>query len=150
MAQVAIKQGAVVHVMTRSPAAQRLALDLGAASAVGADDAPPEPLDAVIRFAPVGTHAPPALRALDRGGMCVVAGIHLTDIPPLNYEHELFYEKEIRSVTANTRVDGEELLRLAATLDLRPTTTVRPLTAAADTLADLAADAYEGAAVLVP
>ncbi|GAA1641658.1 zinc-dependent alcohol dehydrogenase family protein [Georgenia ruanii] len=150
VAQVAIRQGAVVHVMTRSPAARRLALDLGAASAVGADAAPPEPLDAVILFAPVGTLVPPALRALDRGGVCVIAGIHLTDIPPLSYEREVFYEKEIRSVTANTRVDGEELLRLAVTLDLRPTTTVRPLAAAADTLADLAADAYEGAAVLVP
>jgi alcohol dehydrogenase, propanol-preferring len=150
VAQVALRQGAVVHVMTRSPAAQRLALDLGATSAGGADDPPPEPLDAVILFAPVGTLVPPALRALDRGGICVIAGIHLTDIPSLRYEEELFYEKEIRSVTANTRVDGEELLRLAGTLGLRPTTTVRPLTAAADTLADLAADAYEGAAVVVP
>lgn len=150
VAQVAIRQGAVVHVMTRSPAAQQLALELGAASAGEADAEPPEHLDAAILFAPVGHLVPPALRALDRGGVCVVAGIHLTDIPPLNYERELFYEKELRSVTANTRVDGEELLRLATALDLRPTTTVRPLTAASDTLADLAADAYEGAAVLVP
>ncbi|MFH5824022.1 zinc-dependent alcohol dehydrogenase family protein [Georgenia sp. AZ-5] len=150
VAQVAIRQGAVVHVLTRSARAQRLALDLGAASAGEADAAPPEPLDAAILFAPVGHLVPTALRALDRGGVLVIAGIHLSDVPALVYERELFYEKEIRSVTASTRADGEELLRLAATLGLRPTTTVRPLSAAAETLADLAADAYEGAAVLVP
>jgi propanol-preferring alcohol dehydrogenase len=150
VAQVAVRQGAAVHVMTRSPAAQRLALELGAASASDAAAEPPEPLDAAILFAPVGTLVPPALRALDRGGVCVIAGIHLTDVPALDHERELSYEREIRSVTANTRADGDEFLRLAAALDLRPTTTVRPLAAAADTLADLAADAYEGAAVLVP
>ncbi|MCK6209588.1 zinc-dependent alcohol dehydrogenase family protein [Georgenia sp. EYE_87] len=150
VAQVAVRQGATVHVMTRSPAAQRLALELGAASASGADAEPPEPLDAAVVFAPVGTLVPPALRALDRGGVCVVAGIHLTDVPALDYERELFYERELRSVTASTRADGDEFLRLAAALDVRPATTVRPLAAAADTLADLAADAYEGAAVLVP
>jgi len=150
VAQVAVRQGAVVHVMTRSPAARRLALELGAASASDADAEPPEPLDAAILFAPVGTLVPPALRALDRGGSCVIAGIHLTDVPSLDYERELFHERELRSVTANTRADGDEFLRLAATMNLRPTTTVRPLAAAADTLADLAADAYEGAAVLVP
>ena len=98
----------------------------------------------------MGPLVPPALRALDRGGVLVIAGSHLTDVPPLVYETELFYEKEIRSVTANTRADGEELLRLAITLDLRPTTVIRPLSAAHATLVDLAADAYEGAAVLVP
>ncbi|WP_152190045.1 zinc-dependent alcohol dehydrogenase family protein [Georgenia satyanarayanai] len=150
VAQVAVRQGAVVHVMTRAPAARALALELGAASVGEAAAPPPEPLDAAILFAPVGDLVPPALRALDRGGICVVAGIHLSDIPPLVYERELFYEKELRSVTANTRTDGAEFLRLAAALDIRPRTHTRPLTEAADTLADLAADRYEGAAVLVP
>ena len=150
VAQIAVAQGATVHVMTRSERARELALQLGAASAVGATDAPPEPLDAVVLFAPVGELVPPALRALDRGGVAVIAGIHLSDIPSIVYEDELFYEKEIRSVTANTRADGEELLRLAATLGIEPTTTARPLSAAAETLSDLAADAYEGAAVLLP
>ncbi|WP_337678342.1 hypothetical protein [Ornithinimicrobium humiphilum] len=136
--------------MTRSPRAQELALRLGAASVTGAADAPPEPLDAAILFAPVGDLVPPALRALDRGGIAVVAGIHLTDVPPLVYERELFYEKELRSVTANTRADGEELLTLAVTLGLDPTVTARRFVEADDTLRDLAADAYEGAAVLVP
>ena len=107
VAQVAVRQGAVVHVMTRSRAAQALALELGVASASGAADPPPEPLDAAILFAPVGDLVPVVLRALDRGGVCVLAGIHLSVIPPLVYEQELFYEKEIRSVTANTRADGE-------------------------------------------
>ncbi|HSO69686.1 MAG TPA: zinc-dependent alcohol dehydrogenase family protein [Arachnia sp.] len=150
VAQVALAQGAVVHVLTRSGRARQLALELGAASAGAADAMPPEPLDAAIMFAPAGTLVPPALRALDRGGVLVLAGIHLTDVPPLVYERELFYEKEIRSVTANTRADGEELLRLADRLGLRPTVHVRPLADVARTLADLAADRYEGAAVIVP
>ncbi|KQX62102.1 zinc-dependent alcohol dehydrogenase family protein [Angustibacter sp. Root456] len=148
--QVAVAQGATVHVLTRSQAAQRLALSLGAASVAGAFDQPPEPLDAAICFAPVGTLVPVALRALDRGGVLVVAGIHLTDVPPLVYERELFYEKQVRSVTANTRADGDELLRLAANLSLLPHVVERSLSQAQATLADLAADAYAGAAVLVP
>ena len=147
--QVAVAQGLTVHVLTRSAAAQRLALSLGAASAAGAFDQPPEPLDAAICFAPVGTLVPIALRALDRGGVLVIAGIHLSDVPPLAYERELFYEKQVRSVTANTRADGEELLRLAATLAVRPHVVERSFDQAQTTLADLAADRYAGAAVLV-
>jgi propanol-preferring alcohol dehydrogenase len=147
--QVAVAQGATVHVLTRSVAAQRLALSLGAASASGAFDEPPEPLDAAVLFAPVGTLVPVAMRALDRGGVLAVAGIHLSDVPPLVYERELFYEKQIRSVTANTRADGAEFLRLAANLGLRPQVVRRAFEEASATLADLAGDAYEGAAVLV-
>ncbi|MGB3954080.1 MAG: alcohol dehydrogenase, partial [Brooklawnia sp.] len=84
------------------------------------------------------------------GGVCVLAGIHLSVIPPLVYEQELFYEKEIRSVTANTRADGEEFLRLAGALGITPRVQTRPMSAADETLADLAAGRYEGAAVLVP
>jgi len=148
VAQVAVAQGATVHVMTRSGPARKLALDLGAASATGAED-PPEPLDAAILFAPAGELVPPALRALDRGGVLVLAGIHLTDVPILNYQRELFLEKEIRSVTANTRADGEEFLRLASALRIIPTVVRRPMTEADRTLADLAAGRYEGAAVLI-
>ena len=150
VAQLALRQGAEVHVMTRSEPDQELARELGASSVQGAADPPPVPLDAAILFAPVGTLVPPALRALDRGGVLVLAGIHLTDVPPLEYEHELFYEKEVRSVTANTRADGDELLRLARALDVRPRVHVRGLDEAAAVLADLAADRYAGAAVLVP
>jgi propanol-preferring alcohol dehydrogenase len=148
VAQVALAQGATVHVLTRSRRAQRLALDLGAHSAAGADDEPPEALDAAILFAPVGTLVPVALRALDRGGVLSIAGIHLSDVPALNYARELFQEREVRSVTANTRADGEEFLRLAAALGVRPTVDVRPFETADRALADLAADRVTGAAVL--
>ena len=148
-AQVGLAQGATVHVMTRAAAAQRHALDLGAHSAGPADAGPPEPLDAAILFAPAGELVPPALAALDRGGTLAIAGIHLSDVPPLGYQRHLFMERQIRSVTANTRADGEEFLALAARLGLRVTATPYPLDAADRALADLANDRVTGAAVLV-
>ncbi len=147
-AQLAIAQGATVHVLTRSAAARRLARDLGAASAGDAYDAPPEPLDAAILFAPVGDLVPVALAALDRGGTLSVAGIHLSDIPVLNYERHLFQERQLVSVTANTREDGHEFLALAARHPLHVTTTPYPFTEADRALRDLAADRVDGAAVL--
>ncbi|MEV4622267.1 zinc-dependent alcohol dehydrogenase family protein [Asanoa sp. NPDC049573] len=150
IAQVAIAQGATVHVMTRSPAAQRLALELGAASAGFDQDRPPEKLAAAILFAPVGTLVPVALAALDRGGTLAVAGIHLSDIPTLNYERHLFEERTLRSVTANTRADGRAFL--AEALARPPKVHVRryPLAEAGTALADLAADRVDGVAVLLP
>jgi len=150
VAQVALAQGATVHVLTRSVQARALALELGAASAGAADAAPPEPLDAAVLFAPAGELVPVAMRALDQGGTLAVAGIHLSDVPSLNYAAELFREKQLRSVTANTRADGEEFLRLAAALHVRPHVQPRPLAEADRALADLAADKITGAAVLVP
>jgi propanol-preferring alcohol dehydrogenase len=149
IAQVALAQGATVHALTRGEASQRLALELGAASAGGAYDSPPEPLDSAILFAPVGDLVPVAMRALDRGGILAVAGIHLTDTPPLNYEHELFYEKELRSVTSNTRHDGREFLALALQYHVRATTHVYPMSQAQQALQDLKAGVFDGAAVLV-
>jgi alcohol dehydrogenase, propanol-preferring len=149
IAQVALAQGATVHALTRGEASQRLALQLGAASAAGAYDSPPEPLDSAILFAPVGDLVPVAMRALDRGGVLAVAGIHLTDTPPLNYERELFYEKELRSVTSNTRRDGKEFLELAVRYHVRATTHVYPMSQAQQALQDLKAGAFDGAAVLV-
>jgi propanol-preferring alcohol dehydrogenase len=148
-AQVALAQGATVHALTRGEASQRLALELGAASAGGAYDSPPEPLDSAILFAPVGDLVPVAMRALDRGGVLAVAGIHLTDVPTLNYEHELFYEKELRSVTSNTRHDGREFLDLAIGHGVRATTHVYPMSQAQQALQDLKAGLFDGAAVLV-
>lgn len=147
-AQVALARGAVVHVLTRSPAAQELARELGAASARGAYDDPPEPLDSAILFAPVGDLVPVALAALDAGGTLAIAGIHLTDVPELNYERHLFRERQVRSVTANTRADGRALLDFDATHPLAVTTTPYPFDAADRALADLAADRVNGAAVL--
>lgn len=149
-AQVAIAKGLVVHVLTRSKAAQQLALDLGAASAAGAYDRPPEPLDAAILFAPVGDLVPVALAALDRGGTLAIAGIHLSDIPPLVYEDHLFYEREVRSVTSNTRRDGQEFLDFVAAHSLQVSVTPYPLDQADRALLDLATDRVTGAAVLVP
>ncbi len=148
-AQVAMADGAVVHVLTRSVAAQRLALDLGVASAAGAADAPPEPLDAAILFAPAGELVPVALEALDDGGTLAIAGIHLTDIPVLNYQRHLFRERQVRSVTANTREDGREFMAAAARHRIHVTTTPYPFDAADQALRDLAADRVNGAAVLV-
>lgn len=148
-AQVALAEGMRVHVMTRAPEARALALSLGAASAGDAADPPPEPLDAAILFAPVGTLVPPALQALDRGGVLAVAGIHLSDIPPLHYQRHLFEERELRSVTANTRRDGEEFLARAAAIGIRVTAVPYPMAEADRALADLAHDRVTGAAVLV-
>ena len=88
------------------------------------------------------------MRALDRGGVLAVAGIHLTDTPPLNYEHELFYEKELRSVTSNTRHNGREFLALALRHHVRATTHVYPMSRQ-QALQDLKAGLFDGAAVLV-
>jgi propanol-preferring alcohol dehydrogenase len=147
-AQVALHAGAAVHVMTRSAEARALALRLGAASAGDTFDPPPEPLDSAIIFAPAGEIVPAALAALDRGGTLAIAGIHLTDVPPLRYADHLFQERQVRSVTANTRQDGEELLALAAQIPLRVETVAYPLEQADAALCDLAHDRVTGAAVL--
>jgi alcohol dehydrogenase, propanol-preferring len=147
-AQVALYEGATVHVLTRSAQARRLALDLGARTAGDAADHPTEPLDAAILFAPAGELVPVAMRALDRGGTLAVAGIHLSDIPSLHYATDLFEERQLRSVTANTRVDGEEFLRLASAIELHIETTPYPLASTDVALRDLAADRVNGAAVI--
>ena len=148
-AQVALARGARVHVMTRSPEAQELALQLGAASAGDADAAPPEPLDSAILFAPVGTLVPPALAALDRGGTLAVAGIYLSDVPVLDYQRHLFEERTLQSVTANTRRDGEDFLAEAARIRLRVSAVPYPMDRADAALRDLRDDRVNGAAVLV-
>jgi propanol-preferring alcohol dehydrogenase len=128
--------------------ARAYTLELGCDSAGAAADAPPEPLDAAILFAPSGDLVPVALRALDRGGTLAVAGIHLSDIPALEYQQHLFQEKTLTSTTANTRRDGDELLALAAEISLHVETVAYDFGAADRALADLAADRFAGAAVL--
>ena len=137
-----------VHVMTRGAAARELALALGAASAQGADQAPPVKLDAAILFAPVGDLVVPALEALDRGGTLAIAGIYLSDIPALNYERHLFLERQIRSVTSNTRNDAREFLAFAGRHRIAVTTPEYALDRAEEALADLSAGRMAGAAVL--
>ncbi|MFR9753535.1 zinc-binding alcohol dehydrogenase family protein [Nocardia sp. 004] len=149
-AQVALARGIEVHVMTRDPAARELASALGAASVQGAADPPPVQLDSAIMFAPVGELVPPALAALDRGGVLAIAGIHLSDIPALNYQRHLFQEREMRSVTANTRSDAREFLAFAGVHRVQLTTHRYALDVADRALADLAHGRFSGAAVLVP
>lgn len=149
-AQVALALGMRVHVLTRGEDAKRLALSLGCSSANDAYDMPPELLDAAIIFAPVGAIVPPALDALRSGGVLSLAGIHMSDIPALNYEREVFHEKEIRSVESNTRQDGREFLTFAGKHQLNLDTHVYALQQAQQALIDLKSGAFAGAAVLVP
>ena len=147
--QVARHLGCEVYVMTRDERHRTLARELGAAWTGGSTDPPPAPLDSAILFAPVGDLVPHALAALDRGGTLAIAGIYSTGIPPLDYERHLFYERQVRTVTANTRADGTELLRLAGEIPLRPATMAFPLADANHALHQLKHDAIRGAGVLV-
>ena len=147
-AQLAIAQGAELHVLTREAAAQQLAEDLGAASVGPAHGRPPVPLDSAILFAPVGDLVPTALAALGQGGTLAVAGIHLTDVPALDYQEHLFRERTLTTVTANTRADGDEFLRLASKLQIRPRVTEYPFTHVDEALDDLAGGRFTGAAVV--
>ncbi|SFE86258.1 zinc-dependent alcohol dehydrogenase family protein [Blastococcus tunisiensis] len=148
-AQLALAQGLEVHVLTRGEHNRELARSLGVDSVTGAAGDSPVPLDGAILFAPAGELVPVALRSLDRGGTLAVAGIWLSDVPRLDYAAELFQERRLRSVTANTRHDGEQFLRLAARLGVRATTVAYPMDAAPDALADLAHGRFGGAAVLL-
>lgn len=147
--QVARARGARVSVFTREPSHRQLAQTLGAAWTGDLGDAPPEPLDSAILFAPVGDLVPVALRRLARGGTLALAGIYMTPTPPLDYERELFYERQVRSVTANTRADGESLLAEAARISVRLATTTFPLTDANRALAALKRGEFAGSGVLV-
>jgi propanol-preferring alcohol dehydrogenase len=125
-AQIAMAAGAEVFAMTRGEHNRQLARDMGAAFVGDAQAAPPVPLDASIVFAPAGNLIPIALAATARGGTVVSAGIHMSDIPAMNYQDALFYERDLRTVTANTRADGEAFLRIAANLPITPHVTTYP------------------------
>ena len=148
VAQVALAEGAEVHVFTRSAKARELAMALGAASASASAEDQRMALDSALLFAPVGSLIPVALEALDRGGTLAVAGIYVDEVPPLNYDRDLFQERRLRSVTANTRVDGEEFLAIAARIGVKATTRPYPLAEADKALIDLSQGHLTGAAVL--
>jgi propanol-preferring alcohol dehydrogenase len=150
VAQIARHRGCEVYVATRDASHRRLAEDIGAVWTGDTLDTPPAPLDGAIVFAPAGEVVPPALRALRKGGTLAVAGIHLTDIPPLVYDTCLFHEKTLTSVASNTRDDGHALLREAAAIPLQPRVTTFPLIEANEALIALARDGVSGTAVLVP
>jgi len=145
--QVARHWNVEVHAFTRDDRHQRLALNLGAGWAGGTLDEPPEKLDAAIIFAPAGEIVPAALKALRKGGTLVLAGIHMSPIPTLDY-NLLYQERVIRSVANNTRQDGEEFLQLAAKIPIRTRVQIFPLSEANRALNALKNDAISGAAVL--
>ena len=147
-AQLAIAQGAEVHVLTRGHQARELAASLGAASVGGPLDKAPVPLDSAIIFAPAGELVPLALESVGPGGTLALAGIHMSELPALNYQRHLFNERSICSVTSNTRQDGEQFLVLAQRLGIQATTTPFPFDRADLALRDLAAGRVRGAAVL--
>jgi propanol-preferring alcohol dehydrogenase len=146
--QIARHQGGDVYVCTREPRHQALARELGAVWAGGADERPPVKLRSSILFAPAGPLVLPALEALDKGGTLSLAGIYMTPIPEMDYDRYLFREHSVRSVTANTRQDGRELLRLAAQIPLHTHTTEFPLEQANEALLALKHDEINGAAIL--
>jgi len=146
--QLARHAGCEVYVFSREVRHRALAEELGAAWVGGSFERPPHKLDAAILFAPAGELVPAALEQLDRGGTLAVAGIHLSQIPALDYARHLFQERTLRSVTANTRGDARALLELARTIPIATHTTPYPFSAANDALADLKHDRIRGAAVL--
>lgn len=147
-AQIALSQGIAVHVFTRGQDAQRFGLKLGASSAQGAYDPSPVKLDSAIMFAPVGDMVPNALANLAKGGTLALAGIHLSDLPPLNYQDHIFHEKTLTSVESNTRRDGETFLALADRLNIRPATTPIPFEHADQALRRVKQGDIQGACVL--
>jgi propanol-preferring alcohol dehydrogenase len=147
--QVARARGCEVFVCTREESHRTLARRLGAAWVGGARDAMPVKMHGSILFAPAGELVPVALQSLGRGGTLALAGIYMTPLPPLDYERDLFYERKVRSVTANTRADGEELLAEAARIPIRTETTTFALEDANRALALLKRGAFAGAGVLL-
>jgi alcohol dehydrogenase, propanol-preferring len=149
--QVAVYQGRKVFAFTRDgdERTQEFARSLGATWAGGSSEAPPEPIDAAIIFAPAGPLVPQALKVLDRGGSVVCAGIHMTDIPSFPYD-DLWQERQIRSVANLTREDGHEFLALAPKVPVVTSITTYPLEQAEQALADLRAGVFEGTAVVIP
>lgn len=147
--QIAKHRGCKVFVVTRGSEHVQLARDMGADWAGPDADGMPEKADSAIIFAPAGYLVPVALRALRKGGTLALAGIYMTDIPQMNYEDHVFYERNIHSVTANTREDGHELLAEAAAIPIRPHTTRYPLEEANRALQDLKADRIQGSGVLI-
>ncbi len=148
--QIARYWGYEVYAVSRTERHQKLALELGAVWAgASAQDLPVKVHHAIV-FAPAGPLVPAALEHLEKGGTLALAGIYMSAIPPMDYETHLFYEKNVHSVTANTRQDAVELLETAAAVPVRPTVRTYPLEAANDALLDLKNDRIEGTGVLIP
>jgi alcohol dehydrogenase, propanol-preferring len=151
IAQVCRWQGRRVFAFTRpgDEEARRFALSLGTEWAGGSNEAPPEPLDAAIIFAPVGDLIPAALRVVRKGGRVVCGGIHMSDIPSFPYSI-LWEERQVLSIANLTRRDAVEFLEIAPRAHVKTTTKPYSLSAANQALADLREGRLQGAAVLRP
>jgi propanol-preferring alcohol dehydrogenase len=147
-AQLAERLGYEILVFSRSERSRDLARSMGIRHVYRLEDPTPKPLEAAIVFAPAGEVVRQALRNLDRGGVVSIAGIYVTAIPPLDYETELFYEREVRTVTANTRADGMSYLALVRNLRIRPRVTLYDFRDAPRALLDLHRGSIEGAGVI--
>ena len=150
IAQVAIYQDREVYAFTRDgdTAAQEFAKSLGAKWAGGSSEAPPETLDAAIIFAPVGELVPVALKAIARGGIVVLAGIYMSNIPSFPYEI-IWGERSIKSVANLTRRDGEEFLKIAPEVPVKTEVISYPLEKTNEALDDLRHGRFTGAAVIL-
>ncbi len=146
--QLALHRGCEVFVCTRGEQHRELARTMGASWAGEDPKEMPALADSAILFAPAGELVPAALKRLNKGGTLSLAGIHMSDVPAMKYEECLFYEKTIRSVTANTREDGEDLLREAAAIPIWPKVSLFPLEEANRALQLLKADQLQGTGVL--
>jgi len=147
--QIARRRGCEVYVVTRGERHREHARQMGAAWVGEQAEDLPVKVDSAIIFAPAGALVPPALAALKKGGTLALAGIHMTPIPQMDYQKHVFYERDIHSVTANTRADGRELLAEAARAGVQPHTTTYPLADANRALQDLKHDRIRGTGVLV-
>ncbi len=147
--QIALHRGCEVYVVSRGREHRELARRMGAAWVGDSPAEMPAKVHGAIIFAPAGELVPPALEALEHGGTLSLAGIYMTPIPALDYERHVFYERDIHSVTSNTREDGRDLLAEAAEVPVRPQTTEYPLAEANRALQDLKADRINGTGVLI-
>ena len=138
-----------MFVATRGESHRELARGMGADWVGDTFETPPSPTDSAIVFAPAGEIVPAALRNVRKGGTVALAGIHMSAIPAMDYEPCLFHEKTLRSVEANTRIDGAELLAEAAAIPIRPRVTTFALQEANEALIRLADDRIDGSGVLV-
>lgn len=149
IAQIAMARGCRVYVVSRGAGHRELATRLGATWAGENAEEMPVKVDSAIIFAPAGNLVPTAMERLEKGGTLSLADIYMTPIPQMDYEQHLFFERDIRSVTANTRQDGRDLLAEAARIGLRPQVALYPLEQANQALQDLKADRISGTGVLM-
>jgi propanol-preferring alcohol dehydrogenase len=147
--QIALHRGYEVYVATRGESHRELARRMGAHWVGDSFDPMPEKVNSAIVFAPAGEIVPAALRNLDKGGVVALAGIYMSPVPEMEYEACLFHEKNLRSVEANTRADGEALLKEASEIRIRPETTTFPLEQANEALIALKRDKIDGTGILL-